>query len=388
MGARFTVGANRRMVDDGSTGRVRIGNTGDRPCQITGPVERVLEPYSSMDVDPAGQAVYAQAPAGSTMLAVGPPPAPVMVDLDQALTGPQGEPGVPGQSAYALAVQAGFSGSLEAWLASLHGERGEPGVPGSDGRDGVGERGPRGEPGVAGRDGVDGVGERGPAGPPGRDGVDGVGVPGRDGATGLPGAAGESAYAIAVRKGFGGSEAAWLASLRGEQGQPGVQGQTGQAGSAGAAGAPGSPGAAGKSAYEVAVAAGFAGTQAQWLASLRGSDGAPGSQGPAGPAGAVGQSITGPQGPAGGPGAPGVVYAGQAPCPAISLLVAQQDVVVPIATQPDANYTAIAVLYGTALVGAQEPIIKAQTTTSVTVTIRCGVLAITAGGTVRVCVAR
>lgn len=41
----------------------------------------------------------------------------------------------------------------------------------------------------------------------------------------------------------------------------------------------GDKGADGKSAYEVAVANGYTGTQAQWLASLKGADGAPGKDG-------------------------------------------------------------------------------------------------------------
>lgn len=41
----------------------------------------------------------------------------------------------------------------------------------------------------------------------------------------------------------------------------------------------GDNGANGKSAYEVAVANGYSGTQAQWLASLKGADGAPGKDG-------------------------------------------------------------------------------------------------------------
>ena len=41
----------------------------------------------------------------------------------------------------------------------------------------------------------------------------------------------------------------------------------------------GDAGADGKSAYEVAVANGYSGTQAQWLASLKGADGVPGKDG-------------------------------------------------------------------------------------------------------------
>ena len=41
-----------------------------------------------------------------------------------------GVPGVAGRSAYQLAVNTGFEGTLEEWLASL---KGEPGAPGKDG---------------------------------------------------------------------------------------------------------------------------------------------------------------------------------------------------------------------------------------------------------------
>ncbi|MBP6876562.1 MAG: hypothetical protein KBC34_00950 [Phenylobacterium sp.] len=65
------------------------------------------------------------------------------------------------------------------------------------------------------------------------------------------GGPGASAYQVAVANGFVGTEADWLASLKGEDGDS-------------------TPGA---SAYQLAVAAGFVGTPAQWLASLKGQDG-------------------------------------------------------------------------------------------------------------------
>lgn len=52
----------------------------------------------------------------------------------------------------------------------------------------------------------------------------------------------------------------------------------------------GDAGTNGKSAYEVAVANGYTGTQAQWLASLKGADGAPGKDGSAGKDGRDGQT--------------------------------------------------------------------------------------------------
>lgn len=89
----------------------------------------------------------------------------------QGIQGEQGEDGprgVDGLSAYQVAVNAGFEGTIEAWLVSLKGEKGEPGTPGADGSDG------------------------------------------KDGAPGL------SAYEVATANGFIGTESEWLASLRPE----------------------------------------------------------------------------------------------------------------------------------------------------------------------------
>jgi hypothetical protein len=87
------------------------------------------------------------------------------------LKGPQGDPGDPGASAYDLAVADGFEGTIEQWLASLHGAPGEPGEAGE------------------------------------------------------PGAPGKSAYELAVEEGFEGTLEEWLASVQGEpgpKGDPGV----------------------------------------------------------------------------------------------------------------------------------------------------------------------
>lgn len=78
-------------------------------------------------------------------------------------------PGAEGKSAYDLAVEGGFEGTVEAWLASLKGDKGDPGNPG------------------------------------------GQGVPGNDGMNGLDG---KSAYDIAVQHGFSGTEEEWLESLK------------------------------------------------------------------------------------------------------------------------------------------------------------------------------
>lgn len=65
-----------------------------------------------------------------------------------------------GNSAYEDAVEQGYEGTLEQWLASLKGEKGDRGLQGEQGIQGIqGERGLQGEQGiqgVAGQDGADG----------------------------------------------------------------------------------------------------------------------------------------------------------------------------------------------------------------------------------------
>lgn len=152
---------------------------------------------------------------------------------DNGSDGQDGAQGPAGMSAYDIAVERGFDGTVDDWLSSLKGVDGKDGVDGSDGKDGIdGERGDKGEPGsdgvgvsetlidrdgelivtltngetkrvglVVGRDGRDGVdgqkGDPGDQGDPGRDGVDGrrgeqgiqgeKGDPGIQGDKGLPG---------------------------------------------------------------------------------------------------------------------------------------------------------------------------------------------------------
>ena len=90
---------------------------------------------------------------------------------------------VDGKSAYEIAVDEGFEGTEEEWLASLKGEKGDKGDPGTPGADGQ----------------------------PGKDGADG-----QDGADG---ADGKSAYQIWLEAGNSGTEEEFLASLKGEPGE-------------------------------------------------------------------------------------------------------------------------------------------------------------------------
>lgn len=67
-----------------------------------------------------------------------------------------------------------------------------------------------------------------------------------------------TAYSIALAHGFEGTEAEWLASLKGDTGNTGLQGATGPQGPAGA------------SAFEQAKAAGYTGTETAFGAALSG----------------------------------------------------------------------------------------------------------------------
>lgn len=102
--------------------------------------------------------------------------------LSEVQTGGNGTNGENGLSAYELAVQNGFTGTLTEWLNSLKGADGKDGVDGKDG--------------INGKDGADGKN--------GTDGKDGL-----------------SSYEIALKNGFIGTESEWLESLKGKDGADG-----------------------------------------------------------------------------------------------------------------------------------------------------------------------
>lgn len=96
-----------------------------------------------------------------------------------------GGAGADGESAYEIAVDNGFEGTEEEWLASLvgpagaDGATGPPGADGADGADGAtgatgatGPTGPKGDTGDTGATGA--TGPQGPQGDPGADGADGA----------------------------------------------------------------------------------------------------------------------------------------------------------------------------------------------------------------------
>ncbi|NGX84693.1 collagen-like protein, partial [Aequorivita sp. KMM 9714] len=210
--------------------------------------------------------------------------------------------GEDGKSAYQVAVENGYVGTEAEWLQSLKGEDGADGSVVTiengnwyiDGVDtGVAAGGQNGQDGLTPEIGANGNWWIGTT-------DTGVKAQGEDG---------KSAYQVAVDNGFGGTEAEWLQSLKGEDGADGsvvtiengnwyidgvdtgvaAGGQNGQDGLTPEIGANGNwwigttdtgvkaQGEDGKSAYQVAVENGYVGTEAQWLQSLKGADGADGS---------------------------------------------------------------------------------------------------------------
>lgn len=164
------------------------------------------------------------------------------------------------------------------WVLMVEkGDRGEAGSTGPKGDVGPqGPQGPKGDTGPKGDAGIPGekgdAGPQGPIGPKGEPGADGP--KGDKGDTGPQGPTGDSAYQLAVKDGFTGTLAEWLASLKGAKGDPGNQGPKGDPGADGPQGPQGPKGGTGP-----------AGPQ--------------GPQGPVGPTGAIGpKGDTGATGPA------------------------------------------------------------------------------------------
>ena len=200
--------------------------------------------------------------------------------------------GVPGKSAYEIALEHGFKGSEEEWLSSLKGEAGPIGPRGE-----TGPAGPRGEQGATGY-----IGPSGPRGPRGDTGS--IGPMGPQGERGPAGPQGPQGEAFT----YGDFTPAQLEALRGPAGVTGPQGDTGPVGPQGPKGDPGDTGPRGETGPagpqgEKGDKGDPGDTGAQGLAGPVGPEGPAGPQGEAGPAGPQGE--TGPQGPKGDPGKDG-----------------------------------------------------------------------------------
>ena len=180
----FYLGASRRVLSD-------INGGGDAPAVIVPKnissfendagyiseekTEELLADYSkTKEVEKIVNKAISQIPSGAD--------------------GQDGKDGKDGLSAYEIAVNAGYTGTEEEWLASL---KGRDGLNGADGKNGT--------------NGIDGVN--------GKDGLDG-----KTGEDGL------SAYQLAIHNGFTGTEKEWLESLKGPKGEDGVPGEDGRDG--------------------------------------------------------------------------------------------------------------------------------------------------------------
>lgn len=175
--------------------------------------------------------------------------------------------GPTGLSAYDLAVEQGFKGNLTQWLDYLVGPKGDKGDKGDTGING------KSAYQLAVDNGYQGTSDAWLAslkGVQGDRGFSAYDIALQDGYVGSPSQwllslEGDSAYEIAVSEGYQGTKTDWLESLRARTPyelavQNGFQGsETSWLNSL-----------KGKSAYELAVATGYAGTQDQWLEYIKG----------------------------------------------------------------------------------------------------------------------
>ena len=186
-----------------------------------------------------------------------------------------------GLSAYQIALQNGFQGTEEEWLASLKGEKGDKGDKGDTGLQGAkgekgdkGDKGDKGEKGDPGAQGIQGEkgdkGEKGEKGDPGEKGE--KGDQGDIGPQGLRGERGERGP-----QGFQGEK-----GEKGDQGEKGEQGERGEKGDPGEQGIQGIPGEKGDK--------GDRGEQGeQGIQGIQGVQGIPGEKGDKGDKGDQGE---------------------------------------------------------------------------------------------------
>lgn len=104
--------------------------------------------------------------------------------------------GEDGKSAYQLAIESGFTGTLQEWLQSLTGTKGDKGDQGD-----IGPAGPQGQQGIQGP-----KGDKGDKGTTGSQGLQGL--------QGAQGPSGKSAYEIWLAQGNTGTEQDFLNSMK------------------------------------------------------------------------------------------------------------------------------------------------------------------------------
>ncbi|MFA6716771.1 MAG: hypothetical protein WCS27_15425, partial [Victivallaceae bacterium] len=192
---------------------------------------------------------------------------------EQGETGAQGEKGDDGDSAYQVWLDAGNTGTEADFLAALKGDKGDTGDTGAQGEQGAqGEKGDKGDAFTYEDFTAEQLaalkGEKGDTGDTGAQGEQGI--QGDTGAQGEKGDDGDSAYQVWLDAGNTGTEADFLAALKGDKGDAGDTGAQGEQGIQGETGAQGEKGDDGDSAYDLWIAAGNTGTEADFLAYVNG----------------------------------------------------------------------------------------------------------------------
>ena len=167
--------------------------------------------------------------------------AAIITQGQQGVPGADGADGANGKSAYELAVENGYNGTLDEWIASLvgaKGDQGEQGIQGEKGDKGdQGEQGIQGEKGDKGDQGEQGIqGEKGDKGDQGEQVIQGEkGDKGDQGEQGIQGEKGDKGdqgeQGIQGEKGD-----------KGDQGEQGIQGEKGDKGDQGEQGIQGEKG--------------------------------------------------------------------------------------------------------------------------------------------------
>ncbi|GEM_PF-5281468 len=173
-------------------------------------------------------------------------------------TGDEGTEGKKGRSAYEVAQDEGFTGTIEEWYETLKGSDGDDGSEGetgAEGREGTGgtegddgKKGTLGDIGETGAEGTKGdEGKNGTAGSNGNQGTNGTngsnGSGGAIGDKGTEGTAGRTAYQKAVEEGsFSGTEEEWQEMHSGKDGTDGTDGADGTNGNKGQNGVKGAEG--------------------------------------------------------------------------------------------------------------------------------------------------
>lgn len=161
-------------------------NSGDYHCTFIQNTRFILtrEIYDARSNDLAPSGILASGISSGLNKLVG------VIPTGSRIRGILSQPGIPGLSAYEVAVKNGYIGTEEEWLSSLKGERGPEGPQGERGEQGPqGVKGEKGDQGIQGPQGIQGEqgeqgpqgiqgeqGEQGPQGPQGPKGDTGSGV--------------------------------------------------------------------------------------------------------------------------------------------------------------------------------------------------------------------